>query len=95
MIVYIFMFRKAILRACPATGLVSVSNTRVFGLESGHFLALRRPQALCFGAFWRPGRAQAKGGCRLREMNRIESGVEPLHLSPNSHNIVRVFLCQF
>jgi hypothetical protein len=47
----------------------------VLGLESGHFLALRRPQALRFGAFWRPGRAQAKGGCRLREMNRIESGV--------------------
>ncbi|MCA1605919.1 MAG: hypothetical protein LC775_10695 [Acidobacteria bacterium] len=31
------------------------------GLQSGHYRALHRPEALCFGAFWRLGRARAIG----------------------------------
>ena len=43
-----------------------LSSMRVLGLGSGHFRALPRPEALCFGAFWRLGRARAKGEGRLR-----------------------------
>ncbi|MGH8654777.1 MAG: hypothetical protein ACREYE_22590 [Gammaproteobacteria bacterium] len=45
---------------------------RVLGLERGYFPAFHRPETLCFRAFWRLGRAQAKGDCRLGEMNRTE-----------------------
>ena len=31
---------------------------------------MHRPEALCFGAFWRLGRAQAEGECRLKGLNR-------------------------
>src|ERR671914_2819788 len=56
-------------------GRVSLSNTRVFGLESGTFRAIHRPEAPSFWAFWRLARVRAKGECRLREMNRLESGI--------------------
>lgn len=39
------------------------------GLELGTFRARHRPEALCFAAFWRLGRAQAKGDGRLEGMN--------------------------
>jgi hypothetical protein len=43
-------------------GLVSLSNTRVFDLESGTFRAIHRPEAPRFGAFWRrAGEGQGKG----------------------------------
>ena len=49
-----------------------LSNMRVLGLQLGTFRSLHRPEALCFGAFWRLGRAQAEGDCRLRGVNRTE-----------------------
>ena len=53
---------------------MSVSNTRVFGLESGTFRAIHRPEAPGFWAFWRLAWVRAKGGCRLRELNRRGGG---------------------
>ena len=43
-----------------------LSSMRVPRLEPGYFRALHRPEALGFGAFWRLGRARAKGEGRLR-----------------------------
>ena len=52
-----------------------LSNMRVLGLQLGTFRSLHRPEALCFGAFWRLGRAQAEVDCRLRGVNRTGGGV--------------------
>jgi hypothetical protein len=38
-----------------------LSSMRVLDLGSAHYRALHGPEALCFGAFWRLGRARAKG----------------------------------
>jgi hypothetical protein len=40
-------------------------------LELGSFSCHSSPIALTVEAVWRLGRARAKGGCRLRELNRI------------------------
>jgi hypothetical protein len=43
-------------------------------LELGSFSCHSSPIALTVEAVWRLGRARAKGGCRLRELNRIGWG---------------------
>ena len=53
---------------------VSCQTRRVVGLESGAFRAIHRPETPHFGAGWLV-RVQAKRGCRLRELNRMEWGV--------------------
>jgi hypothetical protein len=53
---------------------VSLSNTRVFGLESGTSQPIHRPEVPSLWAFWRRVRVRAKGGYRLREVNRRGGG---------------------
>jgi hypothetical protein len=48
-----------------------LSSMRVLGL-AGHFRALHWPEALCFVAFWRLGRASARGASP-QGLNRMGS----------------------
>ena len=52
-----------------------LSSIRVLGLESGHFRALPRPEALCFGAFWRLGPRKGQGGGSTQGLNRMGAGI--------------------
>src|SRR5919108_546355 len=56
-------------------GLVSLSNTRVVGLESGTSQAIHRPEVPSFWVLWRLARVRAKGGYRLRGVSRMGGAV--------------------
>ena len=43
----------------------------------GIFRAMHRSEAPGSGAFWPLWRVQGKGGCRLRELNRMGGGSRP------------------
>jgi hypothetical protein len=68
-----------------------LSNTRIFGLESGTFRAIHRPEAPSFGAFWRLARVKVRGECQLREMNRIgcRCGIRPFGIDRLAAKIAR------
>jgi hypothetical protein len=42
--------------------------------EAGTYRAIYQPEVPSFWAFWRRARVRAKGGCRLREVNRMGGG---------------------
>jgi hypothetical protein len=48
---------------------------RVLGLGSGHFRAVPRPEALCFGAFCRLGPGKGQGGGSAQGLNRMGAGI--------------------
>jgi hypothetical protein len=48
---------------------------RESSIESGSFRAMNRPSVPNFEIVWRLARVKVKGDCRLRELNRIESGI--------------------
>ncbi len=54
-----------------------LSSTRAVGPGSGIFRAIHRSEAPGSEAFWPLRRVQGKGGCGLREWNRMGGGSRP------------------
>jgi hypothetical protein len=69
----IWLFRKAASELLCKHALVL---GLIHGLESGSFRAIHWPEAPNCETVWRLGQVQAKGECLLRELNRIELGID-------------------
>ena len=52
-----------------------LSSMRVLGLGSGHFRALPRPEALCFGSVLASRASEGQGGGSAQGLNRMGAGI--------------------